>query len=389
MPIISEEGEASSRLERFADPDREWPVVATTAELLSTGVDVPSCRNVVFMKPIASPVLFKQIVGCGSRVDPTTGKEWFRIIDYVGASRLFDEWDRPPGEPPPAVDGPRTSILGGTVLDAESGALIVGASVSVQVAANELQGLVRTDEQGRFRFADLPAGTMRVYVRGTGFRPRNVSVETGPEETAKVIVELRREEVPAGKIRVRGLEVTIADEATFLVEATGERLTLSEYLDYTRRKVKGYVPDSARLHEVWVDQGKREEFLRELEAASIEVDVLADVLAKPEADQYDLLAHLAFEGPIITRGERAEAFVNYEQNFIQSHDERAHEVVLALLDKYRLAGVGEMTDPDVFSLSPFREMGRMRGPAKRLGVVEALRETLDEMQKRIYKKEIG
>jgi type I restriction enzyme R subunit len=55
--------------------------VATTAELLSTGVDVPSCRNIVLMKTIASRVLFKQIIGRGSRVDPATGKEWFRIID--------------------------------------------------------------------------------------------------------------------------------------------------------------------------------------------------------------------------------------------------------------------------------------------------------------------
>ena len=126
VPIISEEGEAASWLERFQDSDRETPVVATTAELLSTGVDVPSCRNIVFMKPIASPVLFKQIVGRGSRVDPATGKEWFRVIDYVGATRLFDEWDRPPGEPRPIVEGPRTSILEGTVLDTETGALIVG-----------------------------------------------------------------------------------------------------------------------------------------------------------------------------------------------------------------------------------------------------------------------
>ena len=389
VPIISEEGEAASWLERFQDSDRETPVVATTAELLSTGVDVPSCRNIVFMKPIASPVLFKQIVGRGSRVDPATGKEWFRVIDYVGASRLFDEWDRPPGEPRPIIEGPRTSILEGTVLDTETGALIVGASVSLQVAANEQHGPINADENGRFRFTALPAGTVRTHVRGTGFRPRSVSVETAPDDTTSVAVELRREEEPREKIRVRGLEVTIADEATFFVEATGERLTLSEYLDYTRTKVAGYVPDSARLHEVWIDQRKREQFLRGLRDASIEIEVLADVLARPEADQFDLLAHIAFGEPIRTRGERAEAFVNYEQGFMQERGERAREIIVALLDKYRLAGVGEMMNPEVFSLSPFREMGQMRGVARRLGGVEALKETLDEMQKRIYREETG
>jgi type I restriction enzyme, R subunit len=64
-------------------------------------------------------------------------------------------------------------------------------------------------------------------------------------------------------------------------------------------------------------------------------------------------------------------------------------VILALLEKYRLAGVGEMTAPEVYDLSPFREMGRMRGVARRLGGADTLRETLDEMQRRIYRKESG
>jgi type I site-specific restriction endonuclease len=74
VPIISEEGQTSTWLEQFQDSDKKTPVVATTAELLSTGVDVPACRNIVLMKPIASRVLFKQIIGRGSRVDPATGK---------------------------------------------------------------------------------------------------------------------------------------------------------------------------------------------------------------------------------------------------------------------------------------------------------------------------
>ncbi|HCI80937.1 MAG TPA: restriction endonuclease subunit R, partial [Ktedonobacter sp.] len=58
VPIISEEGEANVWLERFQDSDRKTPIVATTAELLSTGVDVPACRNIVFMKTVASPIIF-------------------------------------------------------------------------------------------------------------------------------------------------------------------------------------------------------------------------------------------------------------------------------------------------------------------------------------------
>jgi len=389
VPIIAEEGEAEAWLEQFQDSDRQTPVVATTAELLSTGVDVPSCRNIVFIKPIASPILFKQIIGRGSRVDAAIGKEWFRIIDYVGASRLFDEWDRPPGEPPAEIEGPLTSILEGTVIHAETGDLIVGAAVSALIGANQQVGPIRTNEDGHFRFEELPATTIRLSVKGTGFRPRSLSVETAPDATQNVAIELKPFEATPGKIRVRGLEVTIADEATFLVESTGEQLTLAQYLDYTKRKVVGYVPAWSQLHEIWTDTNQREAFLEELEAESVYIEVLAEVLAQPKADQFDLLAHIAFNKPVHTRDERAEAFLNYEQRFLENQTPEAKEVILALLDKYRLTGVDEMVNPEVFRLSPFREMGQVSGVVQRFGTIENLRQALNEVQQRLYREDIA
>ncbi len=387
VPIISEEGEAAAWLESFQDSDKKIPVVATTAELLSTGVDVPACRNIVFMKTIASPLLFKQIIGRGSRVDTTTGKEWFRIIDYTGATRLFDEWDRPPGERPAQVTGPRTATIEGTVVDADSGALIVGASVSALIGFNEQQGPFRTNWNGRFRFTRLPAGNIRLSVGGAGYRRRQVSVEAVADTMQSVAIELKPETGPVGKIEVQGLTVTIADEATFLVEGSGEQLTLEQYLDYTRKRVVGYVPDWAKLHEVWTDPAKREPFLEALEAESVHIEVLAEVLAQPHADQFDLLAHIAFGKSIRTRDERTDAFLNHEQRFLEKHDPKAREVILALLDKYRLGGVTEMASPDVFRLSPFREMGQAPGVIQRFGGTEALRTALGEIQHRLYRKE--
>jgi type I restriction enzyme R subunit len=251
VPIISEEGEEGRRvLEQFQDSDMAVPVVATTAELLSTGVDVPSCRNIVFMKTLASPLLFKQIIGRGSRVDLATGKLWFRIVDYTGATRLFDEWDRPPGPLPDTVSGPRTAELEGQVVFAESGMPIVGASAIVLTGPNEQQGPILTGEDGRFHFDHLPAGGVTLIVGGMGFRRRQLKVKTLAGETTRLVVELKLEMATIERIRVEGLEVTIADEATFLVEATGEQLSLEQYLDYTRRKVVGHVPEWARLAEV-------------------------------------------------------------------------------------------------------------------------------------------
>lgn len=174
-----------------------------------------------------------------------------------------------------------------------------------------------------------------------------------------------------------------SDEATFLVEGSGDHLTLDQYLDYTRQKVVGHVPDWARLHEVWTDSAKRAPFLEALEAESVHVEVLA----QPRADQFDLLAHIAFGKPVHTRDERADAFVNHEQHFLEKHDPQAREVILALLDKYRLGGVAELASADVFRLSPFREMGQAPGIIQRFGGAELLRTALGEMQRRLYRKE--
>jgi len=144
VPIISEEGKEARRLlEDFADSNKKAPVVATTAELLSTGVDVPSCRNIVFMKTISSPILFKQIIGRGSRVDPTTDKYWFRIIDFTGATRLFDEWDRPVKTTLVKPQGPLTASLEGIVFDLRTGEPISEASVSIRTGPKHNKVLLK------------------------------------------------------------------------------------------------------------------------------------------------------------------------------------------------------------------------------------------------------
>jgi len=382
--IVSEEGEAQSLLERFQDSGSLTPVVATTAELLSTGVDVPPCRNIVFMKTLASPLLFKQIIGRGSRVDPATDKLWFRIIDYTGATRLFDAWDLPPSEVEGTDTRPRTATLQGTVMHAESGELLVGATVTVLTGPNTQQGPILSDEQGEFRFEHLPAGTLTLIVSGPRFRRRQLKVETLADEAVSLTVELLPEGEPVGRIRVEGLEVTIAEEAVFLVEASGQQLSLQQYLDYTRGKVVRYAPEWAKLRAVWVDNDQRRAFLDELQRASVHVDVLAEVLGQQEADQFDLLAHIAFARPIRTRSQRATAFTNREQRFMDGHAPAAREVILALLDKYRAWGIEEMADPRVFQLSPFREMGQAVGVSRRFGDAQRLRASLNEMQVRLY-----
>ncbi|MGQ9497685.1 MAG: EcoAI/FtnUII family type I restriction enzme subunit R [Desulfotomaculales bacterium] len=384
VPIVSEEGEQAQRwLEDFADSDKKTPVVATTAELLSTGVDVPACKNIVFMKTLSSPLLFKQIIGRGSRIDQATEKYWFRIIDFTGTTRLFDQWDRPAGPPPQPSAGPFTATLTGYVFHSQTGDRIVGARVAVRTGPNTQQGPILTDKDGTFTFGNLPVGTLTLLCNAPGFASRELRVETLADETVVVEVPLKPASKGAGKIRVEGLEVTIADEAVFLIEETGQQLTLSEYKDYTRRQITRTAPTFKTLRAIWVDPSRRRAFLEDLRRQSIHPEVLAEVMDQSEADTFDLLAHLAFGAPIRTRSERASAFRNREQAFIQAFEENARRVILELLEKYRAGGI-EQLQPEVFSISPFREWGGAFTISRWFGGTKRLRSTLLTMQQKIY-----
>jgi len=387
VPIVSEEGaEARRWLEDFASSDKKAPVVATTAELLTTGVDAPPCRNIVFMKTISSPLLFKQIIGRGSRIDKATDKYWFRIIDFTGVTRLFDEWDRPGQRVIERPQGPFTASISGRVFHAQTGDLIVGAQVSVRTGPNTQQGPIRTDQNGSFLFEKLPAGTVTLIVSAPGFVRREFKVETLADQTVQIDVPLKPERKGARKIRVEGLTVEIADEAIFLVESTGQQLTLEQYRDYTRQKIIQAAPTRRTLREIWIKPEKRQRFLEELRRSDIHPEVLAEILNQNEADTYDLLAHLAFGAPIRTRSERAAAFRNREQAFLRRYSEDARQVILALLEKYRVGGIEEL-QPKVFSLSPFREWGGAFRIQNWFGGAEGLARTLEEIQERIYPEE--
>lgn len=389
VAIVSEEGETGRRrLEQFQDSDKPLPVVATTAELLSTGVDAPAVRNIVFMKTLASPILFKQIIGRGTRVDPDSGKLWFRIIDYTGASRLLDpKWDKPP-TPQQALSLPteQTANLTGTVRLAETHALLVGANVAVIAGPNDQRGPILTDDAGRYHFAQLPAGELTIIASGPRLLRRQLKVVTEPFLETVFDIELKPQgEARTGKIILKGLSVNIADEATFVVEGMDEPLTLERYLDYTRDKIAGFIPSWNKLRAIWQDAEQRKIFLEQLAQASIHVDVLAEVLQEPDADHFDLLAYLAYAKPLRTRRERAQAFRQREANWLTDQGALAREVILALVEKYELAGLKEMTDPRVFRVSPFREMGEVRGVLKRFGGdAQQLRAVLDEVQRRLY-----
>jgi type I restriction enzyme R subunit len=340
------------------------------------------------MKTLSSPILFKQIIGRGSRIDPATGKLWFRIIDYTNATRLLDpRWDRPPA---PAVETPppeqQTAALEGTIRLAETGDLLQGASVAVTAAPNDQRGPILTDANGHYCFEGLPAGEVSVTAFGSKLARRQKTVFTVADQTVTLDLELSLAQPGSDRtITVKNLQVTIAEEATFLVAGLDEPLTLEQYVDYSREKVLGLIPGWEQLLYLWQDEDQRRQTREQLEQAGVHPDVLAEVLNVPDADPFDVLAYLAFRHePIPTRAERAQRFAEREGAWLADFAPAERAVVDALLDKYRLSGVDEITNPKVFRLPPFKAMGELRGVTQCFGGADPLRRTLEELQRRLY-----
>jgi type I restriction enzyme R subunit len=384
--IVSEEPEVKAIYERFRDSDKPVPVIATTVDLLTTGVDVPSVQNIVLVKPIASKVVFKQIVGRGCRIDPDTNKYFFRIIDYVNATRLLDDWDYPPViEPPPLAKGPFDLKISGLVIDAQTRSPIPEAAIIAQIGPN-IQRSARTDPEGRFCLTGLPHSPITLYLRGKGFRSKQLTITPLPDMPI-LVIELKPESPITRKILLKGIEVEIAEETRIVFTADGKSLSEAEYIEYSRAGVIKRAASLDQLREIWIDPEKRSLFLKALEEQSIFPNLLASILKHPDADPFDLLAHIAFDVPIISRDERARAFLNRQQQILSSFGPSAREVLLCLLDKYRVGGIGEVR-PEIFRVPPFDRMGYAPGIIRRFGGAKRLDYAMKELQERIY-AEVG
>ena len=386
--IVSEERNVKALYERFRDSDKPVPVVATTVDLLTTGVDVPSVHNIVLIKPIASKVVFHQIIGRGSRIDPITNKYFFRIIDYVNATRLLDDWDYPPkAEPTKIVKGPFDLSLKGMVLEHETQKPIENARIVAQLGPN-MQRVARTDSKGRFELTRLPHSPITLTVSGKAFRSRQLTITPTPD-LPPVIIELKPEIPAAKKIKLRGIEVYIANETRIVFTASGKTLSDAEYIEYSRKGVIKRAASLKDLREIWTDSEKRKKFLETLKEQSIYPDLLSSLLKRPDADAFDVIAHIAFGVPILSREERANAFKNRSVEFLSAFGPKAQEVLLALLDKYRVGGIEEITRPEVFRLPPFDKMKYIAGIAKLFGGFDKLKKAIDMMQKGLYPEFAG
>ncbi len=380
--IVSEEKAAQETLDEFQQSESPEPVLATTVDLLTTGVNIPAAKNIVFMKPVGSPTVFKQIIGRGSRLDPATGKEFFRIVDYTDATRHFDAWDIPPsngGEGP--LEG--TAIITGKVIDGATAEPIENAAVAV-IAGTHQRLQVRTDDQGAFEVGDLPEIPVSILAGASGYSRRRSRLQPGPDPLS-VTIELHRVTEGIERLKISGVAVTVTDETVLTLDSDGSQLTIDEYKDYVGEQVRTASGDVVTLAELWRDPAKREKLRQHLREHNVEPQVLSLVLDRSDADEFDLLASLGYGTRLRTREERARELEQLDVEFLASftHDQRS--VVTRLLDKYRLGGVEEIASASVFQVPPFiQEFGGVEGLAQMFGGAEAVGQLLRDIQVHLY-----
>jgi type I restriction enzyme R subunit len=377
--VVTDEPSAHEILNVFRDSEKEFPVIATTVDLLSTGVDIPPVKNIVFLAPIDSKVVFHQIIGRGSRIDEYAKKFTFRIIDYTNATRLFDEWDLPP----PTAEGPADWYMACKIVDAENGFGLPNVSVvAIPTPSNPIH--LKTDKNGSVVLGDMPRKGVKVDIAASGYKKKETKVPTfsSPDQFVSIALERdvreRKELITAKNVRVY-----IAEEGILKIDALGNRLSEAEYIEYCKDGLIKKIVNLDQLKEIWKDKNKRHGFKEELEKAGISLSILSKLLKRADADEFDLIAHLLFKAPLVTRDERA-SMLRFQKEFIENYRPDAREIILELVDRYRTYGIDEVEDPRVFRTPPFDKMGLLKGVARVFGGLSKLKEAITQLEGGLY-----
>jgi type I restriction enzyme R subunit len=336
--VVSDEGSLGrGHLDNFQDPEKDLPVILTTSQMLTTGVDAPTCRNIVLFRAINSMTDFKQIIGRGTRVSEEHEKFWFTIIDYVGATQLFYD---------PAFDGDPVRVTK-TEIDKDGNETKVEDS---EEGTLESEQDPNTDPKGLLR--PLRSDAIREYPR---------------------------------KYYLDNVQVYIAGEQAFELDPNGNLLKTVEFTDYVTQNIRRLNLTAEHLKQEWPKAEQRIEILNQLRSRGIDPDHLAHVTHQEDADALDLLLHVAYNAPLVTRRERAEKLRQKKANFFNTFTPVAREILNELLDKYADYGIGEFDQlPRVLQVSPFDQYGSTYEIYQLFGGAEKLLKAVDEMQKFLY-----
>lgn len=337
--VTSEEGDIGrGHLGRFQELETVSPVILTTSQLLTTGVDAQTCKNVVLARIVNSMTEFKQIIGRGTRMREDYGKMFFNILDYTGsATQQFAD---------PSFDGfPE-----------------IEHEVSVDAEGNVTEETYTVPEG-----EETPGNAEEVE----GGLPGVSIGESGEVDRLR-------------KFYVDGGQVKIAAHLVYELDADGKQLKVVQYTDYTAEKVRTLFTSTDELRNRWSDPLKREEVLLALSERGIDPRTLSELTGHDEADPFDILCHLAFSVPLKTRKERATAARKARPDLFSEYGKEAREILEALLVKYCELGPQQLVIPAGLEVPPVSNYGNLMEISRYFGGPAKLKAAVDELQTLIY-----
>lgn len=321
MRITGDSVEGKAELDNFIDPESKFPVIATTSELLTTGVDAKTCKLIVLDKTISSMTTFKQIIGRGTRIDEEFNKFFFTIMDFKKATELFRD---------PDFDGEPVIIY-----EPEDG--------------------------------DDPV-------------PPDPPFEDDDDDDEV------NEKTGVYKVRVSGVPVRIIAERVEYLGADGKLVTES-YRDFSRKQIQTEFASLNEFLQRWQHAKKKQAIIDLLEDYGIVLEHLAAEIGKDYGD-FDLICHIAFDQPPLTRKERANNVK--KRNYFTKYGEQARAVMTALLDKYADEGISTLENAKVLKLKPFSDIGT---PVEIINQVfggkNNYEQAIQELEQELYKQDVS
>ena len=318
MRITGDSKEGKAELDNFIDPESKFPVIATTSDLMSTGVDAKTCKLIVLDKTINSMTTFKQIIGRGTRIDEDFNKYFFTIIDFKKATELFHD---------PGFDG-------------EAVVIYEPDDDDPPVPPDPDPGPGDDDDGG-----DDDNKSSKKYVVG-------------------------------------GVPVWIVNERVEYIGGDG-KLTTESYQEFSKKGVQEEYASLDDFLKSWNMAAKKKEIIEQLEEHGVILENLQEIVGKDYGD-FDLICHVAFDQPPLTRAERANNVK--KRNYFTKYGEQARAVIDALIDNYADKGIQSIEDARVLQLKPFSDFGTPMEIIKKVfGGKKKYEQALKEIENELFK----
>ena len=343
MRITGDDQEGKRELDNFINPEETYPVIATTSKLMTTGIDAQTCKLIALDSNIHSMTEFKQIIGRGTRINEEYGKTFFTIMDFRNVTDLFAD---------PAFDGEPVMIK---EVDADE------PLTEDDINPEEQENIIDEESGEEINFEDDGATSY---------------------EEPQIVPGGEVVEEPRQKVYVAGVNVSILNERVQYLDAQG-RLITESLKDYTKRNILKTYRSLDDFLNCWNSADKKKALIEEMEAQGIILENLKEEVKK-DLDLFDLICHVAWDMPALTRRERAEKVK--KNNYFTKYGERARKVINALLDKYASEGIENIEDMAVLKIDPFTQMGTPAEIVSIFGGKDGYLKMIRELENLLYKE---